>query len=438
MLTHDPRVPSLTIEVEPVGTECKVRVDGFAVRKWSSAQKTIGRVPRTWGELGKHAEGTLAAFINSSRRTLDMTWPGAGEAVGLLLDHGQLYWNAICQGRSQPFLERLQDSLNIIPMPLDANRESCHAYSASAPLIEVKCPQDTILPIEVLPLGLSSLALPAQTKHEVFQNAALLGGFACRIRYVFYPGDSRGDAQKSLGGALPSTPSRSSPDFIGYLRSEDAPDWDKMEKFFESGQLPAPMDGPYPRDGTMNSADDLALYMLAPHLMAQTIAAPGASAERSGTSAAIHVQAHGRLGKTLGDAFFLEFERRERFWRRSKFTTVDLTHIQRALRKVHDLKSNIGATSLFINSCYSAGELGKELLSCCMMLTAEGIGGLVAPRDETPAGVAVELAQAYYRYLFPVGGTGYGNGAAIMAARLQLLTEFKNPLGLIYASYGHS
>jgi hypothetical protein len=440
MLTHDPRVPSLTIEIKPTGSECEVRVDGLAVRKWSSAQKAIGRVPRPWGELGKQAEGTLAAFIDSSRRTLAMTWPGAGEAVGLLLDHGQLYWNAICEGRSLPFLERLQDSLNIIPMPLDASREGCYAYSASAPLIEVKCPRDTILPIEVLPLGLSSLALPAQTKQEVFQNAALLGGFACRIRYVFYAGDSQDDAPETVGGALPPTLSWPSPHFIGYLRSEDATNWDKMEEFFESGQLPAPMDGPYPRDGSINSANDLALYMLAPHLMAQTIAAPGEAAEPSGTSTLIHVQAHGRRGKTLGDAFFLEFERREGFWRRSKLIKVDLTHIQRALRKVRDLKGSIGTTSLFLNSCYSAGELGKELLSCCMMLTAEGIGGLVAPRDETPAGVAVELAQAYYRFLLSAGGTGNGNGdgVAIMAARLQLLTEFKNPLGLIYASYGHS
>lgn len=438
MLTHDPRVPRLTIEVEPARNDCEVRVDGLAVQEWSSAEKTIGRVPRAWGALGEHAQGTLGKFINYSRRALGMTWPDAGGAVELLLDHGQLYWDAICKGDSEPFLQKLQESLKIIPMPLDANRETCYAYSASAPLIEVKCPPDTILPIEVLPLGLSSLALPAQTQQEVLQNAALLGGLACRVRYVFYPGTSQDGAPAGAAGALPPTQSWSSPHSISYLRSEAVPNWKEMRKFFDSGQLPAPMDGPYPRDGKINSAADLALYMLAPHLLEQTIGSPGEAGERPDESVAIHVQAHGERGKTLGDAFFLKFEHREGFLRRSKLTIVDLTDIQRALRTVHKLNGSISATNIFFNSCYSAGDLGKELLSCCMTLMAKGIGALVAPRDETPGTIAVPFAQAYYRFLLSAGGSGYSDGAAVLAARLQLLAEHSNPLGLIYTSYGQA
>lgn len=438
MLTHDPRVPWLTIEVEPADNDCRVRVDGLAVQGWSSAEKTIGRVPRTWGALGELAQGSLGKFINYSRRALRMNWADAGGAVDLLLEHGQLYWNAICHGDSEPFLEKLRDSLKIIPMPLDASPETCYAYSASAPLIEVKCPADTILPIEILPLGLSSLALPAQTQQEVLQNAALLGGFACRIRYVFYPGTSQDVAPAGAAGALPPTQSWSPPHSIGYLRSETVPDWREMKKFFDSKQLPVPVDGPYPSDGKKNSAADLALYMLAPHLLEQTVGAPGEAGERPDDSVAIHVQAHGERGKALDDAFFLKFERGGGLFHKSELIIVNLVDIQRAVRRVRDLNGSISATNIFFNSCYSAGDLGKELLSCCTMLIAKGIGALVAPRDETPGTIAIPFAQAYYRFLLSADGSSHGDGATVLAARLQLLAEYSNPLGLIYASYGHA
>jgi hypothetical protein len=429
MTAHDPRVPLLTIDVQP-GNAREVRVDGLAVQGWSEAQRTIGRVPHTWGTLGTLAQGTLGDFINSAHKTLAMSWAAAGRAIELLLEEGQLYWNAICGGRSELFLNRLRESLNITPMPLGANRESCYAYAASAPLIEVKCPPDTILPIELLPLGLSRLGFAAQKKEEVFQNAALLGGLSCRVRYVFYP--------ENTEDVLPPAPTWSVPRSIGYLQSKGIQLGDKMEDFLRSGELRTPVAGPYPDDGKISSAEDLALYMLAPHLMEQTVPAPGEAAEPTGGNAAVHVQAHGTRGRTLGTAFFVQFERGKVFLHKLQPITVDLVGIQKALRKIHDLKGSIGTTSIFFNSCHAAGGLGEELSSFYTTLTAEGIGALVAPRDEIPAGVAVALAQAYYRFLVAAGSAGYSDGATILAARLQLLAEHGNPLGLIYTSYGNS
>lgn len=434
MLTYgDPRVPRLTIEVNPSGSFCDVQVSGAAVEGWSDADRVVGRVPRAWGELGQLAQGTLRQFVATTRRSLSPDWERTGEALDLLLEDGQIYWEGICGRLGDRFLERLQEALSIDPIPPEATEFDYGKYARAAPLIEVKCPRDTILPIEMLPLGLNGNVTPPRTREEVFQNALFLGGFSCRIRYVLY--DMNPDDKHSANNGLLQSRDWASRHFVAYLRSRAAPFWDDMESFFTSNHLSEGFRGPYPRDDIVNSPEDLALYMLAPQLLESSIAPLDGASEGDPI---LYVHAHGRQGLALGDSFFFEFEYRA--GRKKSPIIVNLRDIRKARKRVSFLNSKVSTSSLFLNSCYTAGDLGKELLSCSMMLLDAGIDSLVAPRDETPAGVARELAQAYYRFLLPPEGNNLrmSCGEAILAARIYLLAQYHNPLGVIYSHYGNS
>ena len=366
-----------------------------------------------------------------------MDWEEAGTSLARLISGGEIYWDNICySGSSDRFLSNLQEALSIVPLSKDATPLECIAYARAAPLIEIVCPRDIILPIEMLPLGLKESATPARTESEVLRAAAVVAGFSCRIRYVLYGQYPESDPRDS--GILAPTRAWSSPQYIGYLRSQKAALWEEMDNFFTSGQIAAATYGPHPAPHTFTSPEALARYMLAPHLLEVTSGTPNDSPQPADTRPIIYVYADGKKGKGLKDFFFFEFQYYTGNWlnRKKRYTFVDVGDIKDAKKEILKRGGLVATSNIFLNSCLSGGGLAKEIFSCSMRLLSEGVGSVIAPRDETPAGVAKELAEAFYCFLSPVAGGDSDIRESILAARLQLLARRRNPLGLIYTHYG--
>jgi hypothetical protein len=86
---------------------------------------------------------------------------------------------------------------------------------------------------------------------------------------------------------------------------------------------------------------------------------------------------------------------------------------------------------VFINACGSAFVDPVRLTSFPDWFLHEGHRGVIGTETLIPDTVAAEYAKCFYRQLL----TGSSLGTALVKARLHLLEEYCNPLGLLYTLY---
>jgi hypothetical protein len=424
----DTTVPALTIVVDPEAAPYKLSLEGPAVANWSDEERLLGRLPNNWNVLAEQAQGSLKEFLAKTDRALGLDWPTSGAAIDLILTDGGLIWDQIIGPLAEFKLDRLQQSL--APFLSSSDVSDVLASARAAPLIEVKCPHDAILPIEILPLGIRGGYSAPRDEAEVLAAARLLPAFSCMVRYVIYgqPSEDRVATQSTSvdSGLLPQGRALNDPS-VTYLRSTGAPAWQDMREYFESVDNRVILLGVYPEVDQLGNADDLALFMIAPEMIESFVTLAQEPEGRPLSS--IYVHAHGRQAIAVGDAFYFEF----------KFPKGGRSPLRVANRDLKKGRQRVIATGrkyagarLFLNSCFSSGTLGKELLGCSMLLLYAGAQTLVAPREETPAGVARELAKAYYDF----ASQDANSGQALLAARLQLLGQYRNPMGALYTILG--
>jgi hypothetical protein len=265
--------------------------------------------------------------------------------------------------------------------------------------VAISCNDRLVLPAEVLPLAKPS----GPDLQGELQNAAALVGFgaACHRAATV----SRGQGDDAL---LDPDAVR----FFWHAKLKGArKQWKWLSKRFEA-------DGPHPEQGEDSRAlaDLIVLKKRAMSLSPLTVAVE-------------HFHCHHERG---ADPMTHEDVMRLKAGRRRWFSVTP--EVKLAADQIIRLGKPPAAGLVFLNACSSQLLSPRAVSSFARELLQNGRNAVVTTWSDVPDDVAFAIARFFYEALL----RGDTVGASLREARIRLLLEKKNPLGLLYTVYGDS
>jgi hypothetical protein len=276
--------------------------------------------------------------------------------------------------------------------------------------IATKGPPEALLPLDALPLGIRDSLDIAQDETDVIRLASLFGGFRSIVRH----------SPLAVGTYL-HPPSHGEQATL-YLRSVDVEGYEKMSKILNGAN--AAFIGPFPSQENYHRAGNIARAMIIPE------PALGANPVIPDL---VQIHAHAEEGDSLSEKLRITFDYGPK---EGEFLVVRSSHIEAVDEENVRLRSNgisVGTGPLVVfNACEALGTIGNESLSSGLDLSKFGSRAVIGPREEILADFAVEFSNILHEEL----NKGNTIGEAAVAARWATLTDYLNPSGLIYATFG--
>lgn len=398
--------PLVTFQVDLPGSRGEIRLSGPLVNHWSEDDRLVGYL--TGSTVATEFALSLRRFIDLANEAND--WRNAGTALHHLLNEGQVYWDRVILRSARP---RFGDLLKQLEAASGLGKHGVF------PLIAIRTSQYKILPLELLPLGTYSRLAPASTKDDVLRIARFLIGFSCVVEYIIVEPVGKSIHEEVRRSRLPA-------ETIRILRSVRTPMWATVLRYLVEATIRH--DGPYPSAGAFEDATSILTSMMVPDQSSGDVPA-----------GVVYVHAHGRADSKggLGGGFRFEFHYGTSGLLRRSPSPVVVTYAD--IVRVANRDSPVTASDsarcgpvVLLNSCFSGGALGNELVSAALRIQEGGAAIVIAPRDETPEGDASTFARLLLPSLMESGSVG----AAVVVARNKLLRSRKTPVGCIYATYG--
>ena len=284
---------------------------------------------------------------------------------------------------------------------------------APLPVVQVNSREHTF-PLELLPVfNLEPLAEP-RTHDERLRAASRFLGFTAMVRRTVA---ARTVADKVIRNdpALP----------VQFLRHQQLLSAVREQKFLAGLGQHVRVDGPWPmtEDGTQVRAALIeALYTGRPL---------NGTAPDGGPPVQIHHFAcHCDTSTPMDDDYTLRLSTR---WGRHR--PVSLGELRRAYRERHavDRDDRRHRAIVILNACSSSRTDPLTAASFAQWFVANGHRAFIGTETDVPDGLAAGFAGAFYGRLLEARRP---LGDAVVWARRDLLRDFRNPLGLLYAVYG--
>jgi CHAT domain len=412
------RLPLVRIEQTSDGANVTLRAFGGAAALWPEDDNVIWQAPQTTVDVvNERLSQQLAALRSALGGATLCDATESGVRLGEYVRAVDEYWDKSETTTIRQIARRteLGDILTRLGTDVVKQARGDPLRAAKrAPVIEFVAGRQSPVPVEILPLGPR-----ARAGEEVFDACSRLPAFSSVVQQVIH-GSSVGAADP-VGRALLPQGAIYEPRGRAFLRSTETKLWERMRDCLTEQQPPLVM-GPAPASGVLDTGEKVARYLLKLDDLGQVD--PGVSD--------IHVYAHGRQGLGFTDRFKIDFRYRvDRGLSRNRSFSVRALDIRDAIQLASEGPAHAHPPLIWLNCCTAAGEVGKELLSVSVDLARHGCT-VIAPRTEVPEGVAVELAEQFYRYLavHPVPGE------ALLGARLAMLCSIFNPLGILYVGLG--
>jgi hypothetical protein len=264
--------------------------------------------------------------------------------------------------------------------------------------LELDCPNNLVLPVELLPI----LEPAAGTQDGGAQRAAALIGFGAQ-------------ATRSITvRGMPPTESSLDPTMMRFYwdaRLDGAKhELEALAARFGNGLL-----GPNPWSRKV-TRDELVRQVIEAPLRTGSAARPAIE----------HFSCHHVRAASSRDQDVIWL--RSRGWRakRIPLRADDLTLVSVSRPAKPGL--------VFLNACGTQTTLPRAVSSIVREFHECGRSAIVTTWCDVPDLVAAKMSDYFYRALYAAGGMTVGE--ALRAARLRLLNEHNNPLGLLYTVYG--
>jgi len=340
---------------------------------------------------------------------LNVTTRQAARAMEVLLNAGGMLTEILVQDRPERLLE-LQDKFRAA-WPVWA-RADWGDPDLPLPIVQMNCHDDTV-PLEMLPVFDFGALDPIRTYDDLVRAASRFLGFAAMVRRVV-PGSIDADRVIHNDPALP----------VQFLRHKRLRDALREEQFLESLTGHVRVDGPWPvaEDGDAVQATLLrALYA-------------GHGLDGSGP-ADPPVQIHHfacHCDTTSED--FADYTlglSTKGGWRRD--ITFGQLRQEYRQRLAEDRELGRHRAIIMLNACGSSRTDPRSAVSFPRWFVARGHRAFIGTETFVPDRVASGFAAAFYGRLLEARRP---LGDAVVWARRDLLRDYRNPLGLLYVTYG--
>lgn len=351
--------------------------------------------------------GMYLEDVAGRAKTLNATWDEADTMLRMLRNHG---WN-LCRILSPDRPDRI--------MALQAAfRQAWPIWSATwsdtpavTPLVELQAFPDSI-PIEMLPVFDFGDSAPARTYDDLARAASRFLGFTAVVRRVT-------SAQLPVDRVLRNHPALP----VQFIRHRGLADAAKEEQNLRSWGDHVAVDGPWPT--TQN--DDEVLEALSRALF------DGAGLDGGDASdppvQVHHFACHCDTTAAFEDGYRLVFSTQSGRERAVTYAQLEEAHGKRLARDPRWRERSI----ILMNACGSSTTSPLTAASFPRWFLAYGHRAFIGTEARVPDDVAHGFSTAFYGRLLerrrPLG-------EAILAARRDLLRDYRNPLGLLYVVYG--
>lgn len=394
--------------------EQRLNLEGILVSHWDERDRQIGRL--SVAELIEYKK-TFRNDIRNLERRHDkyLSYKHDPAYVGRMLLElmraGRKFWRNV-SGGDAPWLWNLSDAIRPVLAHDIGNEWWLHAAPAhigqTVSQVETKGPPGALLPLDALPLAETERAIVAADEADVRLLASYLGGYSAVVRYT------------PLIAAAFVHPKAQGNRCTLYFRSVDAEFFDRMHEVLneQAGVLL----GPFPSGDTYADAEDVARSLMLPEPARGPIQL---------VPDLVHMHAHAVEGDSNAEALMITLDSGM-----GVPIVVLSSHVEDVLHEVSRIRRagtnpNAGPIVVF-NSCEALGLVGHEPRSTGLDLSLGGTRAVVGPREEVDA----EFAVGFSRELHSGLGEGRAVGECVVRARWATLTEYLNPSGLFYATFG--
>lgn len=385
--------------------ELTIAASGSLVNDWPADERTIWTAPE--GQI----EGLNAELAHSVTELAEELPTGGGDLtekskkpLNEYVRSAAGYWRDSDRDTlaQQMRRERLWDLL-------DGHRARVEKLSRSQPILaarsaatmEVLGPRSHFVPVDLIPL-VDYVRPGFDLRASVFALPACF----LDVRQIYY------SAAGSSIGRMPSSPGLR-PGARAFLRSRNAPGWQRMEKYF-TAQAPRRTLQAAPTRGVLDDPVAIAAYLIHPWDYAQ----------KAAQVTDVHVYAHGRRGQSRKERFVLDFE----YGPAIMPVGFTVRHLELDEATQGFLQSGKLSRSLvWFNCCDAGGRVGADLFSEALALAGTGLA-VVAPRGEVPNGAACDLAASFY----DAWEYDLSPARAFLAARLSRLAANGDAFSLLF------
>jgi len=402
---------NLIVEIDP--KDDIVRLAGPLVDGWSDDAKAIWHDPQKADNRRLHGE-----LIRLTKNLLE----GRSDALNIYLYGARSYWESHnprylvnrqkLADALQPWREKVFNAL----CSQKLSDQQLAELADLAPSIEVKAEEQSMIPLDLLPIG--AIGTAGSDSSSLLAGALLLPAYLAPVRHI--PWDDVTAAQQVLQAGNSQTAAASRHSLL--LRSEDTSRWkDIQASLASSGSLVAT--GPI-RD-LAERPGRLASFLVMPEPV-QTVNGNAV------TPLMIYLYAHGVPGPAFSDSLLIHFKfKTGHFPAPPRSWDLESYHVSRAI-DLAEQQENPGARPFIVFSvCNSAGSVGGAAASVPEHLARYGCR-VVAPRTPVTERFAGPFAQSLHD-LMELCSTP---GRALLAARWKALQGLKSPLGLVYSGFG--
>jgi hypothetical protein len=400
----------LTFEYVP--EEEVLKLSGNLVEPWDEKDRCIARI--SLYELGK-----LKRAFRNDVRNMEARYesrlnfrhdPGyVYEVLEELFIAGRSFWRAV-SGDDFTWLENVGEFLALSLPGEWWSAPDPYALANSVYHVETKGPPEALLPLDALPLGVRDSLYIAQDETDVLRLASLFGGFRSIVRH----------SPLAVGTYL--HPPTYGEQATLYLRSVNVDGNQKMLEILESAKCT--IIGPFPSQTNYHRAGNIARALIIPE---------PALGVHPVVPDLVQIHAHAEEGDSLSEKLRITFDYGPE---KGEYIVVRSSHIEAVDEEIERLRGDgisVGTGPLVIfNACEALGTIGNESLSSGLDLSRFGSRAVIGPREEILAEFAVEFSDMLHEEL----NKGNTIGEAAVAARWATLTDYLNPSGLLYATFG--
>jgi hypothetical protein len=291
--------------------------------------------------------------------------------------------------------------------------ESWADPDSPVPIVQMDCHDET-LPLELLPVFDYGSMPPLRTYDELARAAARFLGFAAVVRRV---GPDRVDADRVIHNE-PALP-------VQVLRHHRLPSARREARFLASLGAHVRVEGPWPvAERPETVADALLRALYAGHRLDGLPTDPPVQVH--------HFACHCDTTATHDDDYTLRLSTKRGWWRD---ISISLGELRQAYREwlVADRDHQRRRAIVVLNACASSRTNPLTADSFARWFIASGHRAFIGTETDVPDSVASAFAAAFYGRLLEACRP---LGEAVTWARRDLLRDFRNPLGLLYVTYG--
>lgn len=295
------------------------------------------------------------------------------------------------------------------------NRRQIHTH---LPLrLEFQSPMKWPIPFDILPLRSPAQASLPSNKAELMAFAKIFPAFSAVTRHI--PMEGHLSSEKEI----PCHPWLT----LLYMHHDGAPGSERAYGTLTALKDLIVLDGPFPQSAEHDS-----------DYLARLLAEQGwrsAHVEGGISSRIVHIHAHALTGEpSVAEAHQLRFAYRTRGWFRGSRHPVIVSngHLATATDPT-GIPVEYGPF-IFVNACGGAAPSFRGGLGLAGFFLKHGYRAFAGPVVSIYGEVAAEMADRFYKHLF----RGFELAEALFLARRDLLEEWHNPLGALYAIHGES